>query len=43
MPDDLCSQYSINCRDDAGALRESLLAVSGLSELYKALADETRI
>jgi ArsR family transcriptional regulator, lead/cadmium/zinc/bismuth-responsive transcriptional repressor len=43
MPDDLCSQYSINCRDDAGALRESLLSVSGLSELYKALADETRI
>jgi ArsR family transcriptional regulator, lead/cadmium/zinc/bismuth-responsive transcriptional repressor len=43
MPDDLCSQYGISCRDNADALKESLLSVVGLSELYKALADETRI
>jgi len=43
MPDDICSQYSVNCRDHADALKESLLSVAGLSELYKVLADETRI
>ena len=43
MVDDICSQYSVNCRDHAGALRESLLSVAGLSELYKVLADETRV
>lgn len=43
MPDDICSQYSLSCADDAEALRESLLSVAGLSELYKALADETRV
>jgi ArsR family transcriptional regulator, lead/cadmium/zinc/bismuth-responsive transcriptional repressor len=43
MPDDICSQYSVNCRDKVEELRESLLSIAGLSELYKALADETRI
>jgi len=43
MPDDICNQYSVNCRDNADALKESLLSVVGLSELYKALADETRV
>lgn len=43
MPDDICSQYSVNCRDHADALKESLLSVAGLSELYKVLADETRV
>jgi len=43
MPDDICSQYSVNCRDHADVLKESLLSVAGLSELYKVLADETRI
>ncbi len=43
MPDDLCTQYSINCRDTADELKASLLSVVGLSELYKALADETRV
>jgi Predicted transcriptional regulators len=43
MSDDICSQFSVNCRDNADTLRDSLLSVAGLSELYKALADETRI
>jgi ArsR family transcriptional regulator, lead/cadmium/zinc/bismuth-responsive transcriptional repressor len=43
MPDDLCNQYSVNCRDKAEELKASLLDVVGLSELYKALADETRV
>lgn len=43
MPDDMCSQFSVNCREDADRLKESLLSVAGLSELYKALADETRV
>jgi ArsR family transcriptional regulator len=43
MPDDLCSQFSVNCRDKADSLKQSLLDVVGLSELYKALADETRV
>jgi len=42
MNDDICSQYGITCRDQAEQLRESLLRVAGLSELFKALADETR-
>jgi ArsR family transcriptional regulator, lead/cadmium/zinc/bismuth-responsive transcriptional repressor len=43
MPDDVCSQFSVNCRDNAEGLKASLLSVAGLSELYKALADETRV
>ena len=42
MNDDICSQFGITCRDEAEPLRESLLRVAGLSELFKALADETR-
>ncbi len=42
MSDDICSQFGITCRNEAGPLRESLLRVAGLSELFKALADETR-
>ncbi|GAB1482609.1 metalloregulator ArsR/SmtB family transcription factor [Treponema sp.] len=42
MNDDICSQYSISCPNEAEPLRESLLRVAGLSELFKALADETR-
>lgn len=43
MPKDICSQFAISCKDDAEELKESLLSVSGLSELYKVLSDETRI
>jgi ArsR family transcriptional regulator len=41
--DDLCSQFAISCKEEAPALRESLLDVAGLSELFKAMADESRI
>jgi ArsR family transcriptional regulator, lead/cadmium/zinc/bismuth-responsive transcriptional repressor len=43
MPDDVCNQFSVNCKDKAEELKASLLDVVGLSELYKALADETRV
>lgn len=40
--DDLCSEYGISVEAEAETLRDSLLDVAGLSELFKALADETR-
>jgi len=43
MNDDICSQFGISCQDKAPELKASLLDVAGLSELFKALADETRI
>ncbi len=42
MSEDLCSQYGVTCSRDAEALRGSLLEVAGISELFKALSDETR-
>lgn len=42
MAEDLCSQYGVSCSADADTLRASLLEVAGLSELFKALSDETR-
>ena len=39
---DVCSEYSLSCRDREEELKSSLLDVSGLSELFRALADETR-
>ena len=42
MSDDICSQLGVTCRDEADQLRASLLDVAGLSELFKALSDETR-
>lgn len=42
MNDDICATYGLSCRDEADSLKESLLQVAGLSELFKALADETR-
>jgi len=39
---DICSEYGVSVEDDAANLRESLLEVAGLSELFKVLADETR-
>jgi ArsR family transcriptional regulator len=41
--EDLCSQFGISCKEKAPALQASLLDVAGLSELFKAMADETRI
>jgi len=43
MNEDVCSQYGITCQDDAEALKKSLLDVAGLSELFKAMSDETRV
>lgn len=39
---DICSEYSLSCREHEEELRSSVLEVSGLSELFRALADETR-
>ena len=43
MNDDLCSQLCVTDQKDVAPLRESLLDVAGLSELFKALSDETRV
>lgn len=43
MNDDLCSQLGVTVEADAQPLRDSLLDVAGLSELFKALSDETRV
>ena len=42
MSEDICSQLAVTCADEAERLRESLLDIAGLSELFKALSDETR-
>ncbi len=39
---DVCSEYGVSVEEEAESLRDSLLEVAGLSELFKALADETR-
>lgn len=39
---DLCSEYSLSCQDRESELRQKILDISGLSELFRALADETR-
>ena len=39
---DICSEYSLSCEEHEGELREMLVDVAGLSELFRALADETR-
>lgn len=43
MNDDICSQFGISCQDKAPELKASLLDVAGLSELFKAMADESRV
>lgn len=43
MNEDICSQLCVTLKEEVGPLRESLLDVAGLSELFKALADETRV
>ena len=40
--DDVCTEYSLTCTEDETELRDSLVDVAGLSELFRALADETR-
>lgn len=39
---DVCTEFSISCRENEQELRDSVIDVSGLSELFAALADETR-
>ncbi len=39
---DICDQYCPSCSERADFLREKLLDVAGLSELFKVLGDETR-
>lgn len=39
---DVCSEYSLSCQDREAELRQKILDISGLSELFRALADETR-
>ena len=39
---DLCAEYRLTCREDEPRLRGMLPEVAGLSELFRALADETR-
>lgn len=43
MNDDICGQFGISCQDEAPVLKASLLDVAGLSELFKAMADESRV
>ncbi|HPG96456.1 MAG TPA: metalloregulator ArsR/SmtB family transcription factor [Rectinema sp.] len=42
MTDDLCSQYSVTCGPEADKLRNSIMDIAGVSEIFKALSDETR-
>lgn len=39
---DMCTELGITCRENAQELRGKLLDVAGLSELFRALSDETR-
>ncbi len=39
---DMCTELGITCRATERELRDRLLDVAGLSELFRALADETR-
>jgi len=39
---DMCTEYSLSCTAHEQELRSMVLAVSGLSELFRVLADETR-
>ncbi|NCN04744.1 MAG: winged helix-turn-helix transcriptional regulator [Spirochaetales bacterium] len=39
---DLCSKYALSCKENEIELREGIQKVSGLSELFRVLADETR-
>ncbi|MBN2050689.1 MAG: helix-turn-helix transcriptional regulator [Spirochaetales bacterium] len=39
---DVCSEYCLSCQDKEEELRAMILEVSGLSELFRVLSDETR-
>ncbi len=40
---DVCSEYSLSCMNHEEDLKDSLMEVSGLSELFRAMSDETRV
>lgn len=40
---DVCSEYALSCLSHEDSLTDSLLDVSGLSELFRAMGDETRV
>ena len=40
--DDICAEFSVNCLDNEKRLRQMIVEVSGLSELFRAMSDETR-
>lgn len=39
---DMCSEYGASVEEQLPQLRESVLEVAGLSEIFKTMADETR-
>lgn len=39
---DLCNEYTISCQENEEHLQQMITEVSGLSELFRTLADETR-
>ena len=39
---DLCNEFSLSCRDNEERLNGMIMEISGLSELFRTLADETR-
>ena len=39
---DLCGEYSLTCEQNEEELRALIVDAAGLSELFRALADETR-
>lgn len=39
---DICSEYSLHCKTNEPGLRKRVVEATGLSELFRALADETR-
>ncbi len=39
---ELCSEYALHCKPNEPTLRKRVAEASGLSELFRALADETR-
>jgi ArsR family transcriptional regulator len=39
---DVCTEFSLSCEASEESLRHSLSEVTGLSELFRAMSDETR-
>lgn len=39
---DMCTEFGITCQANAQELRDGMVTIAGLSELFRALSDETR-